>query len=145
MTIGEKIRVYRTTIAGLTQKELAEKAGCAEITIRQYETGKRQPRLEQLQKIADAIGLPLGQFIDFEEFSSMKRNENLEEWFNEEKNIENSLPPGYSLGGDYAEGELWLIYPDRSTVSVSLEELEDIIADCGSYMEYKLQSLKKKQ
>lgn len=54
--IGENIRKFRKK-ANLTQKELAEKCGLAEITIRQYETGKRTPKTEILAKIADALGL----------------------------------------------------------------------------------------
>lgn len=42
---------------GLTQKRLAELAGVAEITIRQYETGNRFPKIEQLQKLADALDI----------------------------------------------------------------------------------------
>ena len=43
--------------ANLTQKDLAQLSGVAEITIRQYENGKRQPRTEQLLKIARALQL----------------------------------------------------------------------------------------
>ena len=38
---------------GLTQKQLAKKAGLADNTLSQYETGKRHPRFEVWQKIAD--------------------------------------------------------------------------------------------
>ena len=41
MSIGKRIREYRKALS-LTQKELAEQSGTAEITIRQYENGKRQ-------------------------------------------------------------------------------------------------------
>lgn len=44
--------------AGLTQKELAEKAGLATITIQQYERNLRAPRLENLKKIAHALNIP---------------------------------------------------------------------------------------
>lgn len=56
MSISENIRRFRKE-ARLTQKELAAKCGFAEITIRQYETEKREPRAEQLKKIADALGI----------------------------------------------------------------------------------------
>lgn len=55
MTIGSLIKRARKK-AGLTQRELAEKSGTATGTIQQYELGKRQPRLEQLQAIATALG-----------------------------------------------------------------------------------------
>ncbi len=55
MSIGNNIKIARAA-AGLTQKELALKCDLAEITIRQYETGKREPRMTQIQKIATALG-----------------------------------------------------------------------------------------
>ena len=58
MGIGNRIKAARLD-AKLTQKELAERAGVAVITIQQYEGNKRQPRIEQLQRIAAALGVPL--------------------------------------------------------------------------------------
>ncbi|MGN0263913.1 MAG: helix-turn-helix domain-containing protein [Oliverpabstia sp.] len=57
ITYGNLIRNARKE-SGLTQKELAEKVGLAEITIRQYENNKREPRIETLQKIADVLNIP---------------------------------------------------------------------------------------
>lgn len=56
MTIGETIQAIRKE-KGYTQKQLAEKCGMATGTIQQYELGKREPKQEQLQKIADAMGI----------------------------------------------------------------------------------------
>ena len=55
MTIGEVIK-YKRTKKGLSQKELALMVGCAEITIRQYESGSREPKQSKLEKIAEALG-----------------------------------------------------------------------------------------
>lgn len=63
MTIGEKIRQQRKN-AGLTQKKLGELSGTSETTIKQYELGKRQPRIEQLQKIADALQISYIALLD---------------------------------------------------------------------------------
>lgn len=62
MTIGKNIQNARKE-AGYTQKQLAEKCGVAEITIRQYELDKRQPRLEQLRKIADSLNITTKQLL----------------------------------------------------------------------------------
>ncbi len=59
--------------AGLTQKELAYKTGLAEITIRQYESGKRQPRLEQLRNIASILGVSIGDLVD--DWTQFSKNE----------------------------------------------------------------------
>ena len=65
MTIGEQIRHVRRHV-GLTQKELGRLSGTSETTIKQYELGKRQPRLEQLQKIANALGGTISEIFLFE-------------------------------------------------------------------------------
>lgn len=62
MTTGQLIKAARKK-AGMTQAQLAEKAGVAAITIQQYELGKRQPRLAQLQAIAAALGVPVQDLI----------------------------------------------------------------------------------
>ncbi len=61
-SIGERIRQARKS-AGFTQASLAEKSGVAAISIHQYESGKRQPRMEQLRRISDALGIPIESLI----------------------------------------------------------------------------------
>ena len=56
-TIGERIRELRNE-RGLTQKELGERAGIAEPTIRRYELGKLNPKFETVQKIASGLNVP---------------------------------------------------------------------------------------
>ena len=56
MTTGERIRDLRHK-AGLTQAQLAEITNLATITIRQYESGARNPQIEPLRKIALALGI----------------------------------------------------------------------------------------
>lgn len=60
MTVGERIRAARKK-AGLTQKELGEQCGIAEPTIRRYELGKLNPKIETLRKIAEPLGIPVYQ------------------------------------------------------------------------------------
>lgn len=54
MQIAEKLKKIRKE-RGFTQKRLAEKAGLAEVTIRQYESGKREPKYETVEKLAKAL------------------------------------------------------------------------------------------
>ena len=63
MKAGKQIKALRLA-AGLTQKQLAELAGLAEITIRQYELNKREPKLEQLKKIASVLNVSVSELID---------------------------------------------------------------------------------
>lgn len=74
MEIGENIKRYRKKM-GLTQKGLANKIGCAEITIRQYETNKREPKFEILCTIANALSVPVGYLIDVPNIATMANND----------------------------------------------------------------------
>ena len=87
MDLGKNIQKYRKE-AGLTQRELAELLDVAVGTIQQYELGKRQPRLEMINRIAGALGIGIRRlYPDFE----------MEEWKQTEtyKNarLTNSLDP----------------------------------------------------
>ena len=79
MELGEVIREKRRA-AGLTQEALAQKVGCATITIRQYESGKREPSISTLSNIANALGVEVFDLIPnepekalFSELSSEER------------------------------------------------------------------------
>lgn len=63
MTIGEKIYKFRNSL-NLTQKQFAEKSGFSQSSVNFWENGKRQPKIEQLQKISSAFNVPIGTFID---------------------------------------------------------------------------------
>lgn len=70
MNIGEKIKKLRIQ-SQMTQKDLSEKIGCAAITIRQYESGKREPKLGVINRIADVLCVPMSAFLDDDLFASM--------------------------------------------------------------------------
>jgi transcriptional regulator with XRE-family HTH domain len=74
MKIGEKIRALRKS-NGLTQKQLAQKSGIAEITIRQYEKGDYEPKMEQLQKLAKGLSIPMEQLLTTEQIESRLMDE----------------------------------------------------------------------
>lgn len=63
MSIGKTIQKIRKQ-KGFTQKELAEKAGIAEITIRQYETEKRQPKIDNIIRISNVLGVPMNDLVE---------------------------------------------------------------------------------
>lgn len=63
MTIGDKIYKFRNSLH-LTQKQFAEKSGFSQSAVNFWENGKRQPKIEQLQKISSAFNVPIGTFID---------------------------------------------------------------------------------
>lgn len=53
-SLGMRIRKQRKRL-GLTQTELAERAGISVMSIRRYETMEREPTLETMRKICDAL------------------------------------------------------------------------------------------
>lgn len=58
MLLAELLRDARRT-GGLTQAELAEKAGTSQPTLAAYETGRLEPRLETLTRLIEASGSEL--------------------------------------------------------------------------------------
>ena len=72
MTVGQSIQKARKN-AGLTQKELAEKAGLATITLQQYERGVREPKIETIKKIAAVLNVSVADFLDEDAYSMADR------------------------------------------------------------------------
>lgn len=50
------------TAAGLSIPDLARASGLSDDVLRQYETGKRSPTWESVQKLAAALGCPTDAF-----------------------------------------------------------------------------------
>lgn len=53
--MGEKIRQAREN-AGLSQKQLAEALGLDQSAVSNWETGKSEPTLHNLRRMADILG-----------------------------------------------------------------------------------------
>ena len=62
MEFNERLRTIRKE-NGLTQAELAEKAGIAVNSVRLYESGKVIPKLDTIARIARAMGLTASDFV----------------------------------------------------------------------------------
>jgi transcriptional regulator with XRE-family HTH domain len=61
--IGIKISTYRQK-CNMTQKQLAKAAGIAETDIAKYEQHKHLPKMNALQKIADALQISIDQLLE---------------------------------------------------------------------------------
>lgn len=59
---GAKIKASRLA-AGMTQKQVGELCGIDPATIRKYEAEKLHPKIETAFKIADALGVPVGNIM----------------------------------------------------------------------------------
>ena len=65
MTTGQRIKAARQQ-AGLTQTELAEKLGIPYQSISQWERDLRNPKYENLQRIANALDYDVEALIESE-------------------------------------------------------------------------------
>lgn len=137
MTIGDKIRNYRR-LAGLTQKQLGEKSGTSERTVQQYETGKRQPRIEQLRKIADALGILTTDLLGDAEIK------NLPSPYYSYHLVEDLKRVGCRITVDEDEALLCIEMPE-GTLVVTEQDLSELEYSTVSYLQFKLEELKKKR
>ena len=65
MTTGEKIKHFRN-LRSISQETLGQLSGINPATIKKYEYGIRNPKPDQLLKIADALGVSINIFMDFD-------------------------------------------------------------------------------
>lgn len=65
MNFNERLRTIRKE-KGLTQAELAEKAGIAVNSIRLYEAGARLPKLDTIGRIAEVLGVKVAELMGME-------------------------------------------------------------------------------
>lgn len=75
--IGDKIKEARKK-AGITQQELANRLETTPQNLSQYENGKRQPKLETLDKIATALGIDVWDLYDDYELPPIESDKEFE-------------------------------------------------------------------
>lgn len=118
MPTGSKIKEIRIR-KGLTQKQLGDLCGMADSAIRRYENGNANPKMETLQKIADALGTPLDYLLD-----SPELNENRIAFHNINSILEILSRAGYNIlqvpclfnSGDW---QVRTITPDHSSEPIT--------------------------
>ncbi len=62
-SFGQRLRRLRKN-KGLTQAELAYRVGMHELSISRYELDKRQPQVEEVRKLAEALGVPQSELLE---------------------------------------------------------------------------------
>lgn len=70
--LGNNIKHYRKK-ACLTQTELAHKCGLKPGTIQQYESGKREPKMEIIDKISSALGVKIIDLVEKYSFQEYQK------------------------------------------------------------------------
>lgn len=71
VTLGEKLRKLREA-QGLTQVKIASQVGISDSLIAQIETGKVQPSLNTLEKLADTFGVSVDYFLSNPQENSLE-------------------------------------------------------------------------
>lgn len=66
MDLAQRLKEFRAA-KGLTQKDIAEKAGIHHVTIRKYETRVMEPKLTHIDKLANALNISKFAFLGAEE------------------------------------------------------------------------------
>ena len=73
MTIGDSIKRIRTQ-KGMTQKQLGDLLGISVQTVSAYESGRRRPKMETIERFADALGVVVSSlYSDHEEADDVER------------------------------------------------------------------------
>ena len=133
MSVGENIRRERMR-AKLTQKQLGERCGIAEPTIRRYELNSLNPKFDTLTKIADALGISVARLLAYK-----TNNGYWTERFRAGLSTrlptydsEDLLSSGFDLESaiDIAEGVIGFSFEDACTIcdslGISIDELIQI-------------------
>lgn len=138
MTIGERIRYFRKQKA-MTQKQVADACGMADSAIRKYESGTQVPKIETLQRIANALNIPVQQLMPENTSAAFDFHDvALDE-------LRKKLPEGYGIrdpGSDLSD-PVQIIYPDgKLSKALPQSELWTIVKNAMGYLSYELDKLR---
>ena len=146
MNEGDKIQKLRKE-KGLTQAELAKKAGLSEISIRKYENNDRKPKLETIRKIAKALGVYMNELI--EDWSNFSQDEIIQDMTSEDNQylgteyLDYKLRQvGCRLTHDEDNYQFWIEFPDgtQEVTDTQLKELDNSTVD---FLNFKLAELRR--
>ncbi len=66
MTVGERITYFREG-KNISVNKLAHLAGVSQSYLRDVERGKKQPTVEYLSYVCDALGITISKFFDYDQ------------------------------------------------------------------------------
>ncbi len=139
MTLGENIRAFRKK-RKLTQAALGAmlEPSVTQQQIAQYETGVNTPKIETLQRIADALEIPIEKLLpDGRYTAAMDFFNPTFEW------IEQHLPTGYKLRSENDINKLWIEYPNGDhSIDINVGDLQEIINKTLEYLKFELEPLR---
>lgn len=152
LNMSEKIKAIRVR-NGMTQKELSEKSGVAEITIRKLEKSDNNPKLDTLWKIAHALNVSILDILDLSN-SPYTVDEVGESLFKEadtdlkNRKIENIVAAlekiGYKLDVIAFQNYVLFVEKDKKhSKQITDEQLLALEKESDSYLKYKFEELLK--
>ncbi len=134
MTLGENIKAFRKK-RKLTQSALGAMLypAMTQQQIAQYEAGARNPKIETIQKIADALDTPIENLLPDGRYpASTDFFDPVFEW------IDQHLPMGYKLRSEDTD-RLWIEYPDGGiSVDMNMSDLQDLINKSLEFLKFQL-------
>ena len=72
---------------GLTRRELAEKVGASYASIRNYEKGYREPDIDMLARISEALGCTMNDLVERRPGPGVRRARFPERWFKSQREV----------------------------------------------------------
>ena len=143
MTTGDRIKEARKR-ANMTQKELGDRLGVSPVMISQYESDKRKPKINTLERISTALNIPVSFFLD--ELSEAQRIKSTWEWIqnNDEKRkkliIEMLKTHNYTIK---ETNKIYLTVTDFQGFSflVHRNDFEEMVLRCDKDIKYNIEKL----
>ncbi|MCI8582708.1 MAG: helix-turn-helix transcriptional regulator [Dorea sp.] len=130
--IGNRLRELRTK-KGFTQKEISELAGIPYSTYSNYENNNREPSLEQLKKIADALEIKILDILDINEYIEQTRLE-------KEDSLLNYL---YKLGIEIEsiDGYSYIVKYKKKKYVIKDSDYEKLVYSISAFTKFTLDNL----
>lgn len=159
MNTGEKIKVLRAN-KKWTQKKLAEESGIHEVQIRRYESGSITPKIKNLTKIADALGVPYTELADKstleENTSESDLIKSLTISSQDKKEIRTIIRKLKDIGYLVVEESLrttggqslyTITFSDVSANSIllDLDQMKELNKETNNFLKFKIESYKNKE
>ena len=118
--------------------------GVAEITIRQYETNKREPKITQLKKIASVLNVPVSALIG--DLTDEQHTKNVWEWIQDNDNKRKELIIEILKTHNYnieEKNRLWLTITDHQGFSflADRDSFNDMVERSDRDIRYNIEKL----
>lgn len=151
MTYGERIRAIRKE-KGMTQKQVADRCGMADSAIRKYESGRQNPKLDTLKKIADALEVSIDVLLDIKPLPSQDITDHNGENIILDESLQNFIAFNDFIAGigyivttndtDYTGTDL-IIYDARENCArfIKTSDIERLQSNIIAYTKFQISNL----